>query len=613
MRLYSFQIRNFKSIIDTKECKISETDNIVILAGQNESGKTSVLEALDFFANGPSDRLEKFQKRTGTIELEVKCHFIIEPSDIEYFESKYENHSDVINFLKQKKQVLFTRQYKDGEDKDINVNEGFFDDFPEIEYEEEDDDSSAEEEGEEPATEQEAPSETQSEPAGSNTDQGRDELISEVKKTLTEIIPTFSFYNSFNDLLPSEIPVSELESSKAVQDFEKVFDVCLKELAEINDTRERMIKKNEIQDKATDDFNESWNQTISTVAGNEKYSFLIEINDGEPKKIIFMIEGEDEIPLYLEQKSMGFRWFSAFHLRLRALMKQSEDNNFKEDIVILIDEPGQHLHDVAQKDVKKILNETAGKGIQIIYSTHNPNLIADINTNEIEFTRIRIVSNDKRLGTRVFNLPQYIASKDRGSIDALSPIRTAMGLNSAGSIFDKDKLNVVVEGITDNYYLTALRMNYNYDNRIHFIPVCGVDNVKSLVGLLIGWGMNYKAVFDDDPKQGRKAYNELKTHYFENDDVLAHENILKLKDCHGIEDIFSKTDFRKYIYTNELTTTEKAKSNSELVKKSKKELVARQFLETVRKDSSKILLDGTSKKKVEEIFTWLYEKFTIKQ
>lgn len=188
-----------------------------------------------------------------------------------------------------------------------------------------------------------------------------------------------------------------------------------------------------------------------------------------------------------------------------------------------------------------------------------------------------------------------------------------MGLNSTGSIFDQNKFNVVVEGITDNYYLTALRMFYNYDNRIHFIPVCGVDNVKSLVGLLIGWGMNYKAVFDDDPNQGRKAYNNLKKYYFENDDALAHENILKLKGCHGIEDIFSKSDFKKYIYTKKLTPTEKTKSNSELVKEYKKELVAKEFLESVRKDSSKILLDDISKKKIAETFTWLYKRFEIKQ
>lgn len=45
MRLFSFRVVNFKSIIDSGDCKLSDLDNILILAGQNESGKSSVLEA----------------------------------------------------------------------------------------------------------------------------------------------------------------------------------------------------------------------------------------------------------------------------------------------------------------------------------------------------------------------------------------------------------------------------------------------------------------------------------------------------------------------------------------------------------------------------------------
>ena len=52
MRLYSFRIQNFKSIRDTGEIKVSSEDNVTILAGQNEAGKSSVLEALDFFETG---------------------------------------------------------------------------------------------------------------------------------------------------------------------------------------------------------------------------------------------------------------------------------------------------------------------------------------------------------------------------------------------------------------------------------------------------------------------------------------------------------------------------------------------------------------------------------
>ncbi len=51
MRLAEFYIRNFRSIVDTGWNSLS-SDNITSLIGQNESGKTSVLEALYSFYDG---------------------------------------------------------------------------------------------------------------------------------------------------------------------------------------------------------------------------------------------------------------------------------------------------------------------------------------------------------------------------------------------------------------------------------------------------------------------------------------------------------------------------------------------------------------------------------
>ena len=47
MKLKKFRIKNFKSINDSGDCYL--TDTITILAGKNESGKTSILEALEDF------------------------------------------------------------------------------------------------------------------------------------------------------------------------------------------------------------------------------------------------------------------------------------------------------------------------------------------------------------------------------------------------------------------------------------------------------------------------------------------------------------------------------------------------------------------------------------
>ena len=51
MRLTGFRILNFRSILDTGWNNLSP-DNITALIGQNESGKTSVLEALHSFFLG---------------------------------------------------------------------------------------------------------------------------------------------------------------------------------------------------------------------------------------------------------------------------------------------------------------------------------------------------------------------------------------------------------------------------------------------------------------------------------------------------------------------------------------------------------------------------------
>ena len=51
MKLTAFRIRNFRSIVDTGWQNISP-DNITCLIGQNESGKTSVLEGLKVFYSG---------------------------------------------------------------------------------------------------------------------------------------------------------------------------------------------------------------------------------------------------------------------------------------------------------------------------------------------------------------------------------------------------------------------------------------------------------------------------------------------------------------------------------------------------------------------------------
>lgn len=74
MKLTAFRIKNFRSIIDTGWQSVSP-DNITCLIGQNESGKTSILEALFVFHTG---QISEDILRSDLSLPEVSCRFSIE-------------------------------------------------------------------------------------------------------------------------------------------------------------------------------------------------------------------------------------------------------------------------------------------------------------------------------------------------------------------------------------------------------------------------------------------------------------------------------------------------------------------------------------------------------
>jgi predicted ATP-dependent endonuclease of OLD family len=73
MKLTAFRIRNFRSIVDTGWQNLSP-DNITCLIGQNESGKTSVLEGLKVFYSGV---ISEDVLRSDLSLPEVSCRFSV--------------------------------------------------------------------------------------------------------------------------------------------------------------------------------------------------------------------------------------------------------------------------------------------------------------------------------------------------------------------------------------------------------------------------------------------------------------------------------------------------------------------------------------------------------
>jgi predicted ATP-dependent endonuclease of OLD family len=108
MKLISFNIQNYRSIVHTGWCSLAY-DNITALIGQNESGKTSVLEALYSFYTGT---IHEDVLRSDLSLPIVSCRFEMEKGGIADLLDIGRIPADLKDKLKEENGFILTRTWK---------------------------------------------------------------------------------------------------------------------------------------------------------------------------------------------------------------------------------------------------------------------------------------------------------------------------------------------------------------------------------------------------------------------------------------------------------------------------------------------------------------------
>ena len=387
-----------------------------------------------------------------------------------------------------------------------------------------------------------------------------DTNYSQALEAIVAKIPKFIYFSSFENKLPYELPLLKAAENPAVDDFCRVAGIDLEKLSSFKDTQRRnsYLKSKSVQ--LTGDFKEYWKQ--------DKITLVAKI-DG--KNLTIAIEEAGKVEDFtFEQRSQGFQWFLTFYLRLNAEGKEAKQK------VLLIDEPGLYLHAKAQSDVLTVLEKIHEDGTDIIFSTHSPYLL-----NPERFNRIRLVFKDKKKGS-------IISNKIHAEADAesLTPIVTAIGLNILSNLSLSKSKNVIVEGITDYYLLNAfaILLEVNTDE-FSIIPGASASKISYLASLLIGWGIKFAAVLDTD-RPGRNAIKDLKKLDINDSQIIRYSEENDIE----VEDLLSTTDFKDRFLKDDVGDAEIEK-NSKYLKANKldKVLIAKTFFENV---SSGVLKKG---------------------
>ena len=612
MKLHKFRIQNYKSIIDSGDCYV---DNMVtILAGKNESGKTSILEALeDFSVNGTigqkamplhqskdsDDSLAPKICATFTLnentknelarafgvyapalndnDIEILKGFndeyvfgpktfeaikdIAPDSDNESFDSAW---NSLIRIVSSKNKQAGDR-LRELNDSNLGDLQDGFSDFVKSTIE-----NSAnlfgENVGEEFSNNLSAPL---------KSIEGKIEEFDELIENVKQYIPNFILFSSFDDHLPNSVAFSDFDTNAWIKDLSLASDLDT-EVIKNSDVTTKKNHKTQVNINIRDDYKQFWTQDISNLSV-----------DWDSNTLYFWIN-ENDYEYQPSTRSKGRQWHLSFYTKISARAKENVSN------IIMIDEPGLYLHAKAQEDILKKLEDSAANESQVIFSTHSPYLLESG-----KLDRIRLIRKENIAGTKIENKVHALADKE-----TLTPILTAIGLDLGSSILTHDKIkNVVVEGISDVHYLNAFKELMKFAQDINFVCAGGSGNMSYIGTILHGWGGQVVYLFDNDKGKkdgGRKLQKDF---------GVSHDLIITIvEEGESIEDIFSHGDFKKFVLPD--ATNAKSMRNSQYVndKNENKWLLAKSFLESCRSKGG-VALDATTTTRVEAAFKKIEDAF----
>lgn len=536
MMIKKIHIKNFKSIVETK---IDFSEKIYVIAGQNEAGKSSILEAINAFELDTIDKesLNYDEENNGNLkqlisityttndnffnELEIECDKLVDLEIKNTIPSFKLFNFDKLSRLKEFT-LTKTIDFDDENQKEYKLvinDEAFQIIKSSINHlpNEKDDILTNVIRILKPII---------------NINDSKDKIIYEVWRCCPSII----FFNDVADILPDEIYIDDLikndsnhQGIKAVKNFQDILGIDFVEFSK----KSPKLKKGSIENLnkiVTASFQNDWKQKI---AGDNQVEICFDIvfDSTGKEKVLFYVKSKDGQYLEPRKRSKGLIWFLSLWLELKA----SENLN---GIVFLFDEPGQNLHVKANNDMLEVFKNLSLNGHQIIYSTHSPSLI------ELDkLHNIGLVLNTEKEGTIVEGLT---TSKLDSSYkrDALQPISEAMGLEPLKEFSILSKKNIIVEGLSDFWYYKAMSKILNRKNEYKFVPGIGVKSNKlfPLISFCIGYGLEWVLIMENG-KNPENTKNVLLEHIFSDneDEINKKVHIIGFKE---VEDMFTLADIK---------------------------------------------------------------------
>lgn len=264
--------------------------------------------------------------------------------------------------------------------------------------------------------------------------------------------------------------------------------------------------------------NERLSELITNTWKEKNLEFSLNIGENNKLLMSFKENGQNIEP---GKRSEGFKWYFSFLLDFNAKFGSEIKN-----CIILLDEPGIHLHPGGQKMLLTQIEELS-KYNQIIYTSHLPFMINRM------FPK-RILYLNKKEG-----ITQIIKPRKEDIFDDFL-LSSILGYDLT-SLSKWGEICVFVEGITDKILIEKLILEKaNSDkeiilnlNEFSLIQINGVNNLEEFIRVAQETKAKYVAFLDNDDstkEKTKKYHNRPKKHLNTIDHIVFLDNSKTIED-----------------------------------------------------------------------------------
>ena len=541
MRFTYFKFENFKGI-ESQRLDLSKNadSRVFTLVGLNESGKTTVLEAINYFAYKPESlnalELDNYEvndihnlipinKRdnfNGRIQIEAGIE--LDEDDIDEVKKAFKENNIILK--EYSKQIVYTQNYffENSEYKKDKTQYHWTNNFKGL--------------------------------VGSarkvvtlNNDQAL-----KANPVIKKRMPSILYFPNFLFEFPERIYLEASSEDAKHKFYQKIVQDVLDSLGNDTNIADHLIKRIESDD-------EKDKRNLNSLIGKMQKQLTEVIfkkwnqifNKEISKTEIVLFTGKDTNGCYLEfnikddvdtyriiERSLGFRWFFVYILltQFRSYRKQNKNAFF------LFDEPASNLHPSAQIELLKSFEKLP----KVIYTTHSHYLI---NPKWLENTFVikneaidyddEVKYNSKNTNIKISRYREF-AVKFPNQSNYFQPILEVLDYRPTNLELVPDV--VITEGKNDYYALNFLQSKlFDKSDMLKIIPGTSSSNLEALISLYLGWGRKFIILLDSD-KEGLKQKKRYEETYglSISDLIYTYENIDIKWANYEIEDLFTVAD-----------------------------------------------------------------------